>query len=476
MKNRALHEFMADEEKFYELSEYGLAERLIDAHGQDLHYCFDWGEWLIWDGRIWRIDQTGEVIRRAKQVVRALRNEAILVDDKALKKHARESESRGKLIAMIGLAESEKPMPILTSDLDQESFHFVCKNGVIDLASGKLLKHHRELLVSKMSPIKYAEDAQCPRWLEFLFEIFDGNSELMAVVQRAVGYSLTASTEEQCLFLLHGAGANGKSTFLSVLQHILGDYSKTAAPNLLAAKRGDPHPTGLADLFNARMVVSHEWGAGRAFDEELVKQLTGGDRIRARRMRENFFEFSPTHKLWIAANHLPRIRQADYGIWRRVVLFPFTVTIPPEKRQNNLVELLLREAPGILAWAVDGCQSWRAAGLGTTKIMADAKDKYREEMDALGPFLDLCCVIGDDHCVDAKTLYLSYQHWAKDVGEQVQSANWLGRQLTQRGFTKRRRSGGWSQWLGISVVNPSDPRFQMNNSDENDGSALKMPF
>ena len=239
--------------KTYHPTDLGNAERLVALHGQDLRYCHPWGKWLVWDGKLWQEDNSAEVMRRAKETVRLMYAEAANIEDKAdreaLINFAMRSEQSGRLAAMISLAASEEGIPILPKDLDRDPWLLNAANGTIDLRTGELRPHSRDDLITKLIPIEYDPMAKCPRWEQFLDEIMLGNKSLIYFLQRAAGMSLAGDTSEHVLFTLYGTGRNGKSTLLNTLLALMGDYGMQAAPDILMARRGDRHPTELADLF-----------------------------------------------------------------------------------------------------------------------------------------------------------------------------------------------------------------------------------
>jgi putative DNA primase/helicase len=275
-------------------------------------------------------------------------------------------------------------------------------------------------------------------------------------VQRAVGYALTASTTAQCLFFLHGGGANGKSTLLTLLGLLLGDYARHAAPELLTYKKSDRHPTELADLFGARLVTSVEVDEGKRLAETLVKQMTGGDRMKARFMHADFFQWLPTHKLFLAANHQPQIRGTDYAIWRRIHLIPFTVTIPEGERDEELPAKLEAELSGILNWAIAGCLDWQRNGLGVPQAVKDATNTYRAEQDILGDFLAEKCMKDPQATVLSQTLYAVYAVWCEAGKETALNKNAFGRALTERGFSDGKGAKGARIRRGLRLLGPDE--------------------
>ncbi len=343
------------------LTDVGNAERLVERHGEDIRYCYPLSQWLCFGGQRWRGDDAGEVERRSKETVRATLREAAPEEgpiiDRDLARHALASESRARIEAMIALARSEPGIPIRPEEMDLDQWLLNAENGTIDLRTGELREHRREDLITKLAPVEYDPSAEAPTW-EVCLKTWLPSEGLRRFVQKAVGYALTGDVSEQVLLFLYGTGANGKSTLINALMEAMGDYALQAAPELLTVK-ASAHPTELADLKGARFVASVEVEDGKHLAESLVKQMTGGDRIKARFMRADFFEFSPTHKVFLAANHKPEVRGTDTGIWRRIKTVPFDVTIPKGERDPALLAKLRDELPGILRWAVEGCLLWQ---------------------------------------------------------------------------------------------------------------------
>lgn len=438
------------------LTDYGNAERLVDAHGDDIRYVPQLG-WHAWDGRRWQPDGDGEVHRRAKQTVRAIARQALDHEGDArdrMVKHAFKSEQAPRLEAIVKLAQTERDVVAAIEALDRDPYALNVRNGTLDLATGTRRAHDRADHITKLAPVEHDPTADCPTWRSFLETIFARDDDTIAFVQRAVGYSLTGSTEEQVLFVLHGRGENGKSTFVDTLQELLGDYAQQAPTEMLMQQsraRGGATPD-LARLPGARFVSAVETGEGRRIDEPLVKQLTGGDRITARRLYREPFEFTPTHKLWLATNHLPQIAGTDHAIWRRVRLIPFAVTIAPEQKDLRLKQKLLAEGPGILRWALAGCAAWLAEGLATPACVLEATQAYRDDMDELGAFLDECLSLEQaDNAVKASILYTRYGYWAQGAGATPITPTAFGRALTERGFQKTKRRDGW-HYLGVTLA------------------------
>lgn len=400
----------------------------------------------------------GVVIGYAKSTVRAMYAEAGNIENKDDRKSflafVLRSEQKDRLKAMVELAASEPGIPVLPEELDRDPWLLNVANGTIDLRTGELRPHRREDLITKITDVKYDETAKCPRWEQFLDEVMRGNQALVTFLQRAAGMSLTGDVSDHVLLTLYGTGRNGKSTFLNTLLAVMGDYGMQAAPDLLMAKRGERHPTELADLFGKRLVVSIESEQDRRLAESLVKQLTGGDRITARRMRQDFWSFAPTHHLWLATNHKPQIRGTDLAVWSRIKLVPFRAQfLDDDPRQDkHLFKKLLAELPGILRWCVEGCLAWQAGGLGVPEEVKKATDEYRAEQDTIAAFLSDCCVVTPTAKAAIRDVYKAYLTWCETNGERPVSQRELGSRLVERGFERRRAHGGMWVWQGIGLV------------------------
>jgi putative DNA primase/helicase len=433
-------------------TETGNAERLVDQFGQDIRFCHPWNAWLHWDGRRWKRDQTGAVRHMAKGVIRSIRLEAAVTDDKDQRKAiwawAQKSETSAGRSAMLKLAESEPGVPIMTEDMDRDPYLFNVMNGTVDLRSGQLYPHERMETITKLASVTFDASAECPTFLRFLDRILP-DVEVRRFVRRMAGYSLTGDTCEQCLFFLYGGGSNGKSTLLTALRRMMGEYAQQAAPNLLVDRKNEQHPTELARLFGARMVTSIEVDDGKRLAEGLVKQMTGGDPMVGRLMRENFFEWMPTHKLMIAANHQPEIRGTDYAIWRRIHLIPFTVEIAPDERDPELPEKLALELPGILNWALAGCREWRDSGLGAPAAVEEATAAYRAEQDMVGAFVADRCTLDPQGGVASNALYTVYSAWCEGNGTFRLNPNKFGRELSEKGFERGKDGHGARLWRGL---------------------------
>ncbi|MFC1791327.1 phage/plasmid primase, P4 family [Gemmatimonadota bacterium] len=439
------------------LTDLGNTQRFLKDHGLNLRYLHEWARWLTWDEERWCMDRSGQVDRWAKETVRGIRQAAAQTGDsrdrEALEKWANTSESRSRIENMIRLAQSEPGITVAIGDLDADPWKLSVANGTLDLRSGALSRPDRKDLITKALKVDYNPEAVAPRWSRFIEEVTAGDSELSGFLQRSVGYSLTGTVGERCLFFLVGGGANGKSTFLRVLLDLFGDHGTQTEPRLLISAIGDRHPTGVADLQGCRLAVCVEAEGGKSFDHALVKQLTGGDMVKARRMRQDFYQFEPTHHIWMAMNDVPEIDPGDQAMWDRIKVVPFEVRFAPEDQDRALLEGLREEMEGILAWAVRGCLEWRQKGLGAPMRVSEATDGVRKEMDPVGRFLGEECLMGAGLSVEATPLFGDFKDWCRRNGEVSGSQKAFGRSMTMRDVVRRRCSQtGVTIYSGVGAL------------------------
>lgn len=449
------------EQTAFHRSDQGNAERMAQAFGDVIRYCFPWQCFLHFDGRRWKRDDDGTIQRYAKEVVRGMYEETGEIADedqrKSLAQHALKCESQARRKAMIEGLQSEPGIPQLPDDLDRDPILLNCLNGTIDLRTGEIREHRAEDLITKLAPVEYHPGAQCPTWKSFLHAIMAGNQELIDYLQKAIGYSLTGLTIEQVIHILYGLGANGKSTFLDILVALLGDYAKQTSTETFMKKNNTSIPSDVAALRGAQLVSASEIERGRQFAEVLVKQMTGGDKLAARFLFGEWFEFKPEFKIWLAVNHKPGIRGTDHAIWRRIRLIPFLVQIPADQQDKALPAKLKAELPGIFAWAVEGCLKWQREGLSAPEAVMAATEGYREEMDVLGEFLSERCVLNPPAKVSAQGIYQAYCNWAETNGERkLISQRAFGQILTERGLERRKSTGGFYWWFGIGLRDEVD--------------------
>lgn len=417
--------------------------RLANARRPDIRYVRAWDKWLVWDGRRWRIDDPtlegwakDEAEKQWDFIDRyAVRHPTDKQTVAAMKAFAKSSNSAAGIRNAIWLAHSEPLIAIDHDALDQQPWLLNVANGTLDLRTERLHDHCRDDLLTKLTPVEYdPADRKPETWLRFLDEVFEGNQRLIDYVQRAIGYSLTGRTNERCLFFLLGTGRNGKSTLVTTLQKLLGEYACQVTTEMLMVGAGDRHPTEICDLHGRRLAVACETEDGRRLAESLVKQMTGGeDVMKARRMREDFWEFRSTHKLWLTGNYRPRIRGTDDGIWDRMRLIEFGKRF--EQPDKELAAKLEEELTGILGWAVEGCVAWQDVGLEPPPEVVAATRGYRAEQDTIRQFVDERCIVGEAFEDSASMLYATFRLWSADRGDrEFANATAFGRRLDDMGF------------------------------------------
>jgi len=428
-------------------TEDALALAFTRRYHRDWRYVAAWGRWLVWDGQRWRNEDT----LAATDLIRSVcRQTAVRADDR---KVAAKLASSGTVGGVERLARADRRHAATTDEWDADPWLLNTPGGVVDLKTGRMRANDR---ADRMTKITTATPrGECPQWRSFLSDVTGGDQNLQDYLQRMVGYALTGSTREHALFFLYGTGANGKSVFVNTLADILGDYATNAPMDTFMETRTDRHPTDMAGLRGARFVAAIETEQGKRWAESKLKNLTGGDKIAARFMRQDFFEFFPQFKLFVAGNHKPAIRNIDEAMKRRLHLIPFTITVPPEKRDKHLQQKLLAERDGILAWALEGCLAWQRLGrLDPPQLVLDATDEYFEAEDALGRWMDERCLrVGTAKSLTAE-LFTDWKQWAEAAGEFVGSQKRFADLLLTRGLEKWRNGMGLRGFQGIGLKAP----------------------
>lgn len=419
----------------YALSDIGNADRLLDMFGTYLRFVNGIG-WLRWNQKYWERLPKGPYYE-AEQVVRAMikqaralpKSEAAILCQWAIK-----SGSAQRLRGCMEIA-SQRPQVLLDIDqLDADPFMLNTPGGTVDLRTGDLLPHDPERFCTKMTGVN-CQPYPTPRFNQFLREVTSGDVGLMNYLLRWLGYSLTGSVSEQVFNIWHGPkGANGKSTLLSLVNRIMGDYSTVIAPSVLMAKQGDSHPTGTMDLQGRRFVVAQEADEGKRWNESLIKRLTGADPVKARFMHQDYVEFTPQAKIVLATNPLPVVRESGNAFWRRVHLVPWLRSFEKNPEQD-LSEKLEREAQGILYILVQGCIAWQRGGLQPSQQMLDAAKQYRVSQDSLGAFLSTYLIPTPGAAAKFQETYDVYKFWADAIREPTLSGRVFQRVLAERGFS-----------------------------------------
>ena len=410
-------------------------------------YVVEKKQWMIWNGSYWEADQCAYIKKLAYHFVQDAK--AALVDLKSFTDATNLSsfESVQRLENISKFAAINRA--VKASEFDTDPFVLATKDKWIDLNTGQTSNPNPNVLVSKAISVSYTSEAECPVFLNFLNDVFESNQELISFVQQAVGYSLTGSTSEQCLFIMIGDGANGKSTFINVINKLLGSYGTTAASHTLIANGGGSIGDDLVDLIGARLITVSETEEGQSLAEAKIKQMTGGDTLKARPLYGTFVEFSIIGKLWLVTNSLPQINNTDHGIWRRIKAIPFNRTFEAKEQDKNLSDKLMEELPGILNWAIKGCLEWQKNELQTPQIIEDQVAEYKSAMDSITQFIQDECELDKDHSYAASKFYQAYRDWCSGAGRKPQSTTAFKRSLEKLKGVYRHRSSNGLQWHGI---------------------------
>lgn len=434
-------------------TDLGNARRMVASFGDRLRFVPAWRKWLVWDGARWARDQTGEHARSAKAIARQLTESARAVRDKEVRLEllsaARRAESAPGIRGMIELAGTEMGIALAPAELDTYPDLLNTRTGVLDLETGELRTHDPTLNLTKVTAAGYVPGAPAPTFEAFL-ETVQPDEQMREFLARLLGHALSGRVREHILPIFHGVGANGKSTLVEVVRRLLGDYAASVDPGLLI-DRGEAHPTGVADLFGLRLALTHESDKGRRLAEGTIKRLTGGDAITARRMREDFWTFDPTHSLVMITNHAPIITGTDEGIWRRLRIVPFEIVIPVDERDPDLPGRLYEERDGILRWLVDGYRSYLRDGLGEPKKVTEATTSYRGDQDMLGLFLDERCLTGPHFTARARELFEAWRKWCESINIPPGSEVTFARAMQEKGFDNSKRNAGGKLWAGVGL-------------------------
>lgn len=434
-------------------TEDALALTFTQRYQKDWRYVAAWGKWLMWDRQRWRAEET----LAATDLIRHVCRHASLKATSP--KTAAKLAGAGTVGGVERLARSDRRHAGTSEEWDADPWLINTPGGVVDLRSGQLRPHDRSDRMTKVSTATLAPGSHCPHWLRFLDQAAGGDAELIGYLQRVFGYCLTGSTQEHALFFLYGTGANGKSVFVNTLFTLMGDYAANAPMDTFMETRGDRHPTDLAGLRGARFVAATETEQGRRWNESKIKEITGGDRVSARFMRQDFFTYVPQFKLVIAGNHKPAIRNIDEAMRRRLHLIPFTLTVPPEKRDKQLQTKLLTERHAIFEWGVQGCLTWQRCGLHPPQSVLDATDEYFESEDALGRWLEERCTRAANARALTAELFNDWKQWAESAGEFVGSQRRFSDLLLTRDLQKWRNAMGARGYQGIGLKEVPTPGY-----------------
>ena len=427
-------------------------------------------KWFFFNGSYWQEDIGNQRVElAAERVANSIKKEQPELsfstktdEDKAINEWYRfQKDSRSHMAKMHMIDEFKKYAIVKHGEFDKEDMLLNTESGYVDLSNGELHDHDIDKKFSHQTLAEYSDNVDAPLWEKFLNQIFNNDEELIHYVQKAIGYSFTGSVDEQCLFILNGRGRNGKSVFSNVVSDVAGNYAKQMNVQTIVAKKNQSGSANsdIARLEGARIVTSSELNEGDRFDESLVKQLTGGDKILARFLYGSEFEYKPKFKIWMATNHLPIIRGTDDGIWRRIKIIPFNIQIPKKKVDKKLEYKLKAEYTGILNWIVQGAIMWQQEGLEDPKAVRRVIENYRAEMDPLDAFLEERCTTGQNYSIKARNMYNAYHEWAKESEEYKMSLNKFGREMSKK-LLRVKKMDGW-YYVGLKLKE-SDSDYTFN--------------
>jgi putative DNA primase/helicase len=426
------------------VTEDSAAQQFVDLHGGDLRFCHAHGAWFRWDGVIWAQDRVGTAFHWARELARGL-----AADQDERKRYIINKTSFAAGVERFAKVD---PRVAVTMDYwDRDPWLLSTPSGVIDLRTGSLRAAARQDGITKITAVAPAATG-CPLWLNFLNEVTGNNAELIRFLQSWFGYCLTGITREQALVFVYGPGGNGKGVLLNMVTSILKDYAATSAMETFTASLNDRHPTDLAMLRGARLVTASETEEGRAWAEARIKQLTGGDRIAARFMRQDFFQYSPEFKLLVIGNHKPTLHNVDDAARRRFNIVPFI--FKPAKPDHKLEQKLLAEAPAILQWMIDGCLDWQNNGLIRPAVVLEATAEYFSDQDLLSHWLteECICEPGNmDRSTASSVLFKSYSDYAAAAGAKPGKTATFKEKMIDAGF-KFYRGNKAREFFGISLM------------------------
>ncbi|MFD4482984.1 phage/plasmid primase, P4 family [Streptomyces sp. NPDC058471] len=419
------------------LTDRGNAKLFVKLYGTDYRHVPGLG-WYRWQGTRWQFDEDDTVVWAAGDLA-----EAFAAHDPrgrftttALHKHTQRAMSTAGINAMLTQAKAAPGMVLNATSLDGDPYVLCTPAGIVDLRTGLLRTPDPNKDFHSRSTSVGPQPVPIPRWQRFLTDTFGEDAEgqeMIGFLQLLLGYSVTGDVGGQVMPFLFGSGKNGKSVLLDVLMKLLGDYADAAPPGFLMARPFEGHPTDLAELHGRRVYVCSEVKPGDKFDEARVKLLTGGDRIKARRMRQDPFSFSPTHKLWLLANHRPEVGTGGFAFWRRMRLIPFEKVVSDDRKIDNLADILVtEEGPGILGWLIEGARRYLAGDKDLTgpQRVRIATTAYAETEDHIGRFFDESCVLSPDSRAEQARLYAEYKTWCQNEGAPV---------ISSRAFAARAR-------------------------------------
>jgi putative DNA primase/helicase len=458
--NKSLSEIKERKLRSFPWTDSGAAEMLAFLYGDKLRYCYGIG-WMYFNGKHWD-KKRGEAMARTlfKSAARALRDEALNIEDlaerAAVEKYARSLEQSHKITATLKEAQHTAPFESYPDEFDSDAWAFNVQNGTIDLRTGKLRPHNPADMITYCAEVLYDENAKCCLWEKALLEIFQQNEVLIAYVQRIFGMCLTADVREQILIIFFGIGRNGKNLVLDTVTGVMSEYACEAASTLLVSQSGfEAHPTEVADLHGRRLIIACETRKDGVLKADTVKRLTGNARLKARFMRQDFFEFDRTFKIILCTNHRPEVPEDTVAIWGRLKVVPFNRIFSESEQDKTLLDKLKTEYSGILNWLIKGCLDWQKNGLQEPDEIGEAVGEYHDNQNPLYDFFNECCKFGPFCITPVNILKERFSKWEEETGRNLEiSSQVFNRELREKGCEyDTRYYGGYTQkvWCGIDL-------------------------
>jgi putative DNA primase/helicase len=438
----------------YSHDDMGIVKRFVDRNDEDLLYVDEYRKWFYWDGSRWHrsIGQETEAMYKLFESMH-LEAAGLLAMGQAqesvnLTKHI--AKMTGRIPYLLGLASKHPGIRTSVEWLDCNHNELNCGNAVVNVVSGYVTASQPRDRITKKAGALYLPGTPCPTWEAFLAQVIP-DAELREYVQRLVGYTLLGGVSERLAVFLHGSGRNGKSVFVETMREVLGDYAVGTPIHTFLKKPNASGPSNdLARLRGARLVAASEFEEGAKVNTSLLKQVTGDEKITARPMYGEYFDFPFVGTIWISTNHMPFVG-SQQAVWDRIKVIPFTVRIPDDQVDTHIKEKLLREAPGILAWAIEGAQQYLAYGLSEPPAVLAQSWEMRNDQDLVAPFVADCCDVDLDYAVPSADLYRQYAWWCMQSGEKPMTKRTFGIRLSDSGYQPRKMTGGVRAWGGLRL-------------------------
>lgn len=463
-------------EKIYFASDLGNAYRIYDKYKEFLLYNTTNDKWYIWNGKLWVKDERNVLTDFVTDILSDIGNSKAIIFDgkittdyKKIMKYFDKCCSNSAYLNILNYLKRLPEIAVNINDFDKEKYLINLDNGIYNIRTQVLIPHNPDFMMSKIININYNPKATSPKFWSFLYTIFNGNDELVLFIRRALAITFSGESLEEVLFFCYGSGANGKSVFFKILEVVYGDYFQKAPNSMIMQQERNNIPNDIAQLPNRRMVVCAELPDNQRFNESIIKDLTGNDSIQARFLRQEYFTFTPTHTMWLYGNHKPKIHGSDYGIWRRICLIPFEVTIKVEDRipQHELLAGFEEEREGILFWILEGYKDYQKNGLNMPEIVKMATNDYKEDNDVILDFVTECCSFDGNYSIYAKDLYSAYTIYTKENKSYTLSNRNFFKKVEEKGYPKKEAERKYKKFIGIKLNDDWENQLEEANSKEN---------